>query len=216
MKRVHVSGDGVGRSSVVVSLLGTVALGCLSAGLIACEEEKPKAAAPVVSASVTPAAAAAPKPEKAKEPEKSGRPEKIDTTVTAERKSAIASSYADAKGFLVASELEETMKKNKALKDKGAALKAFDKQAQGKWVLFTGPVVNLTDTGFDLGVTFTPRMENDPMGMSRQFFMVTLTNIDGYSKEDFKTGQVVVALAKYDGAGKASKGYELVAKGNWK
>jgi hypothetical protein len=213
MKRVHVSGVRVGRDSAAVSLFGTVVLGLCCVVASGCEAEKPKAAPPAIAAPSVAPVAVAPKP---KEPPKSSRPEKIDVTVTPARKSEIEGAYAEAKGFAVSSEIEESLKKNKALKDKGPALKAFDKAAQGKWVLFSGPIVNLTETGFDLGVTFTPRLENDPMGMSRQFFMVTLAGIEGYSKADFKDGQVVVALAKYDGNAKASKGYELVATGHWK
>lgn len=213
MKRVHVR-TRIGRGSIAVSLISSMAFALAGASLSGCEEEKPKSAAPAITISATPAVAQA--PAKPKEPEKPKRPEKIDTDVTPERKAAIESSYAEAKGFVVASDIEESLKKNKALKDAGPALKAFDKAAQGKWVLFSGPIVNLTDKGFDLGVTFTPRMENDPMGMSRKFFMVTLNSVEGYSKEAFKDGQVVVALVKYDGNGKATKGYELVAAGNWK
>jgi hypothetical protein len=189
---------------------------CGAVALLGCEAEKPKTEAPAVSASQATAPVAASVESKPKAAAKSTRPEHIDLALTAERRSDVESAYSEAKGFLVGTELEETMKKNKALKDKGAALKAFDKAAKGKWVLFSGPIVNLTDTGFDLGVTFTPRMENDPMGMSRQFFMVKLDSVEGYTKDAFKDGQTVVALAKYDGDGKASKGYELVSTGHWK
>lgn len=54
------------------------------------------------------------------------------------------------------------------------------------------------------------------MGMSRQFFEVTMTHIDGYTKDAFKAGNMVVVLAKYLGAGKAGPGYELVAADVWK
>lgn len=182
--------------------------------LLACEAEKPKASeAPAASQSAVPTAAA--EPEKPRTPPKPARPTSIDPKQASERRAAIETAYSEAKGFLVAADLEETMKKNKALKDKGAALKVFDKAAKGKWVLFTGPIVNLTESGFDLGITFTPRLEGDVMGMSRQFFMVTLENVEGYAKEDFKNAHVAV-LAKYEGNGKASKGYELVEAGHWK
>jgi hypothetical protein len=83
-------------------------------------------------------------------------------------------------------------------------------------VLFAGPLVNLTDEGFDVGIVYTAQMANDPMGMSRQFFEVTLTEIEGYSKEKFKAGNVVVVLAKYNGGGKAGPGNEAVSAGVWK
>jgi hypothetical protein len=139
MKRVHVSGVRVGRDSAAVSLFGTVVLGLCCSVASGCEAEKPKAAPPAIAAPSVAPVAVAPKP---KEPPKSSRPEKIDVTVTPARKSEIEGAYAEAKGFAVSSEIEESLKKNKALKDKGPALKAFDKAAQGKWVLFSGPIVN--------------------------------------------------------------------------
>ena len=123
--------------------------------------------------------------------------------------------YAPAKGFVVASDLQAKLKKDKSLKDKKAAVAAFDKLARGKWVLFTGPLVNTTDDGFDIGLEYTPQLPNDPMGMSRQFFEVTMTQIDGYTKDAFKGGNLGVVLAKYVGAGKATPGYELVSAGVW-
>jgi hypothetical protein len=93
---------------------------------------------------------------------------------------------------------------------------AFDKAAKGKWILFSGPLVNLTDDGFDLGVVYTSQMQNDPLGMSRQFFEVTMKEIEGYSKDKFKAGNVVVVLAKYKGDAKAGPGHEVIEAGVWK
>ena len=192
---------------------------CLLPLLVACEEEKPKveakaapAATAVAAATPTPSAAPTPAPT-AEKPE---RPTKVETELSPARRSAVEAKYASAAGFLVASELEAKLKANKALKDKKAALGAFDKAAQGKWVLFTGPLVNLTDDGFDVGIVYTPQLPNDPMGMSRQFFEVTLSKVEGYTKDAFKTGNVVVVLAKYNGSGKAGPGYELISTGVWK
>lgn len=153
---------------------------------------------------------------KAEEPKKPTRPETIETELTAERRSAVESAYPDAKGFLVATEIEEGLKSNKSIKAKEAAVSTFDKQVKGKWVLLSGPMVNLTEDSFDLAVTYTPQAENDPMGMSRQFFTVTLSDVEGYEQSKFKPGSQVVVLAQYDGEGKASKGYELVETGHWK
>lgn len=198
-----------------------VAVVCFLAPLLgACEDTKPAAeskpavaSAPVAMPAPTPSAATPSAPAAAEKPE---RPAKIDTELTPARRSALETKYASAKGFLVADELEAKLKANKALKDKKAAVAAFDKAARGKWLLFSGPLVNLTDDGFDLGIVYTPQLPNDPMGMSRQFFEVTLSKIEGYSKEAFRTGNVVVVLAQYNGAGKAGPGHELVAAGDWK
>jgi hypothetical protein len=193
---------------------------CIFAALMGCEDEKPS---PAAKPAVTPAAAPTPSPtpsapSPATEPaaKTSERPSKIDMALTPERRSAIESKYGAATGFLAAAELEKKLKADKTLKDKKAAIAAFDKAARGKWVLFTGPLVNLTDDGFDVGFEYSPQLPNDPMGMSRQFFEVTLTKIEGYSKDAFKAGNVVVALVKYNGGGKASPGYELVSTNVWK
>ena len=185
--------------------------------LIGCEEEKPaaasKAAEPPKAAVPAPSAAPPVAPPVAEKPE---RPTKIDTELTPARRSAIEAKYPSAKGFLAVSEIETKLKANKALKDKKAAVSAFDKAAQGKWLLYTGQVVNLTDDGFDIAIVYTPQLPNDPMGMSRQFFEVTLSKVEGYSKQAFQTGNVGVVLAKYNGAGKAGPGQELVSTGDWK
>jgi hypothetical protein len=185
--------------------------------LFACEDEKPaspsKPAAPIATPAPTPSAApaAAPKAEKTSE-----RPSKVDTELTAARRAAVEAKYASAKGFLAASDLQAKLKADKSLKDKKAAITAFDKLARGKWLLFSGPLVNASDDAFDIGLEYTPQLPNDPMGMSRQFFEVTMTQVEGYAKDDFKGGNVGVVLAKYNGAAKASPGYELVAAGVWK
>jgi hypothetical protein len=186
--------------------------------VLGCEEEKPPAptkSAPSVVAAPTPTPSAAPAPEKpaAKTGE---RPSKVDMELTPPRRSAIEAKYAPAKGFLAVTELQAKLKADKSLKDKKAAVTAFDKIARGKWLLFTGPLVNLKDDGFDMALEYTPQLPNDPMGMSRQFFEVTMTEVEGYSKDAFKDGNVGVVLVKYTGAAKASPGYELVASGTWK
>jgi hypothetical protein len=203
--------------------LETTAFACaaLLTLIVGCEEQKPAPESkPAETASVAPATPS-PTPTPAPTPtaaqvDPSQRPEKIDTQLTDGRRAALETKYPSAKGFLVAKDLEEKLKGDKKIKDKKAAITAFDKVAKGKWILFSGPLVNLTDKGFDLGVVYTSQMANDPLGMSRQFFEVTLTYIEGYEKDRFKPGNVVVVLAKYDGGGKAGPGNEVVASGAWK
>jgi hypothetical protein len=189
---------------------------CAALSSVGCEAKAPPAEKAEVAAQ--PSAAPPPPipdPAPAATPEKPSRGD-VDTELNDARRSAIEEAVTDAKGFLVASEIEEELKKNKAIKEKEAAVKAFDRKAKGKWVLFAGPMVNLTDSGFDLAVTYTPRLSNDPMGMSRQFFTVTFSDIDGYKKDDFKAGDKVVVLAQYQGQAAANEGQELVAKEIWK
>ncbi len=194
-----------------------VSIGVLAL-ILGCEEEKPPAPSKPAPSAVTAAAptlSAAPAPEKAAA-KNADRPSKVDMELTAARRSAIEAKYAAAKGFLAVTELQAKLKADKSLKDKKAAVAAFDKIARGRWLLFTGPLVNLKDDGFDMALEYTPQLPNDPMGMSRQFFEVTMTEVEGYSKEAFKDGNLGVVLVKYAGAAKAPSGYELVATGVWK
>jgi hypothetical protein len=185
----------------------------LGVGLFGCEEEKkePAAAAPAVSALQT----AEPAPVEPPAPEKPPRPENIDMDLTDERRAKLAKAYGEAQGFLVAKDLEAQLKENKALKDEAKAVKAFDAKAKGKWILFTGTMVNLKPDTFDMAIVYTPQLPNDPIGMSRQFFTVTFSDVKGYDETKFKVGSAGVVLAKYDGNKKASQGYEVVEAGNW-
>lgn len=185
--------------------------------VVACESKDHTPPAPSAAAAQMPAAAPTPTPTPTPEPteQKPTRPEKIDTALTDEKRAKIEAAIPEAKGFVTSASVEEKMKANKGLKDKEKALPVFDKSLSGKWVLFTGPAVNLTDTGFDLGVTFTPQLPNDPMGMSRQWFPVKFSDVKGYEKSKLKDGQVVVVLAKYKGKQEASPGNELVALNLW-
>jgi hypothetical protein len=182
----------------------------------ACDDKKAAPAAETAAPAPTPP----PAPTPAKPPEpvaeaKSSRPEKIETEVTAERRGKAEAAVPEAKGFVVAQSLEDKLKANKTLKEKAAGVTAFDKMAKGKWLLFAGPISNPTESGFDLGITYTPQIKGDMMGMSRQWFPITFSSVKGYESTKFKPGQMVVVLAKYEGAQKASPGNELVATGNW-
>lgn len=192
-----------------------IAVLVLAVGVFGCEEEKkePATAAPAVSA----VQAAEPEPAAAEpaEPEKPARPETIEMDLTDERRAKLTKAYSEAQGFLVAKDLEAQLKENKTLKDEAKAVKAFDAKAKGKWILFTGTMVNLTKDGFDVAIVYTPQLPNDPMGMSRQFFTVTFSDIKGYDDTKFKVGSAGVVLAKYDGNKKAGPGYEVVEAGQW-
>ena len=201
-----------------VQLCCLVGYGALSM-LLGCEDEKPKSATPAPTPSALPTPAPAPPPSAAAAPKaenSSDRPSKVEMDLTPARRSAVEAKFPATKGFVAATELQTKLKADKSLKDKKAAIAAFDKLARGKWVLFAGPLVNTTDSGFDIGLEYTPQLPNDPMGMSRQFFEVTMSEVEGYDKDAFKGGNVGVVLVKYNGKGMASPGYELVAANVWK
>lgn len=193
-------------------------LGMLSAVVIignaACEDAKKAPEPAPTKAPAPPPVAPPPEPAHTEAP-KSTRPEKIDVALTPERRSKAEAAVPEAKGFVVASDLEEKLKANKKLKEKEGGVAAFDKLAAGKWVLFAGPIANLTESGFDVGITYTPQLKGDMMGMSRQWFPVTLSNVKGYDSSKLKVGNVLVVLAKYGGKQKAGPGTELVEAGAW-
>ena len=180
----------------------------------ACDEDKPKPK-PKPKATVAPIATqTAKKPEEEKKEGKAPRPRKLDKELTADKRKKIETAHSDAKGFVVLSELEEQLKKKKP-KAKDAALKAFDKIAKGKWILFVGPATNSKPEGFDMGVIYTPLMAGDPMGLSRQFFLVNFSDIKGYDEKRIPSGTMVAVLGKYAGKGKVESGYELVEEDNF-
>jgi hypothetical protein len=186
--------------------------------VLACDDDKPAPTAASATASALPAPAPTPTPEPSQPAPKaeSSRPAKLDLALTPERRTAIETKYPSEKGFLVEKELEAKLQKNKALKDEKTALAAFDKLAKGKWVLFSGNAANLAASAFDMGVVYTPQIPGDSIGMSKQWFPVHMSEVEGYKQDALKTGDLVVVLVKYDGASKASPGQELVATGVWK
>jgi hypothetical protein len=196
-------------------LLSACAAVCLVLG---CDDDKPAPTAASAAVSAAPAPAPTPTPEAPKPEPKadSDRPAKLDLTLTPERRTAIEAKYPSEKGFLVEREIEAKLQKNKALKDEKTALTAFDKLVKGKWILFTGNAANLAASNFDMGVVYTPQIPGDSIGMSKQWFPVHMSEVEGYKQDALKAGDMVVVLVKYDGAGKASPGQELVATGVWK
>jgi len=194
-------------SIVTAACIALLAGGCDNATKSA--NAKPK---PTTTAAATPPPAATPAPKPAAKPE---RPSQLDTKLTDARRDKIDKAHPEAKGFLVMADLQDKLKKNKALKAKEKAMSAFDAMAKGKWVLFTGPLTNAGDKGFSIGVTYTPRQKGDVMGMSRQFFLVKLTDVKGFNPNSMKNGTMVAVLAKYEGKGEAGPAYELVAEGDW-
>ena len=193
-----------------------VAAACLAFAVTGCDNStKTAQAKPAPSAKAAAAVAPPVETTAAPKPAKPERPEHLDTKLTDARRDKIDKAHPEAKGFVVMTDLQDKLKKEKGLKAKEDGMRAFDKLAKGKWVLFTGPLTNENDKGFSVGVTYTPRVKGDVMGMSRQFFLVELTDVKGYDKDSMKNGTQVAVLAKYEGKGKASPGYELVAEGNW-
>jgi hypothetical protein len=205
----------------VIAALAVASFTCLPA----CEEEKKEGpddeakakAAAVASAQAALEAAqkaAADRADEAKKP--SGPPvlKVTDLELTDERRGKIEEGVPDAKGFLAATDIEADIHKAK-LDDEAKAVKAWDAKTKGKWILIKGNIANITENDFDLAVTYTPQAPNDPMGMSKKFFFVKLSGVEGYEMKNYKDGQFAVMLMKYDGQKKASAGHDVVAEGYW-
>jgi hypothetical protein len=178
----------------------------------ACDDPpaKPATAATATTTSLPEPKASAPEAK----PTKAQRPEKLETNLTDARREKIEKAHPEAKGFVVMKDLEDKLK-TKKLKESKDGIKAFDALAKGKWVLFTGPLAEAKTDGFSLGVSYTPLVEGDRVGLSRQFFLVALSDVKGYDANEMKDGTMVVVLAKYTGSAKGGPGFELVADNAW-
>ena len=197
----------------MIDIKTCVALGALA--LAGCDESEAQPA-PKKTAPVAAPTASAPAPAKTNTaPSKPPRPAKLDTELTDARREKIEKAHPEAKGFVLAKDMEDKLKAQKKVDEKEAGIRAFDAMAKGKWVLFTGPMVEAKDDGFSMGITYTPRAEHDPMGLSRQFFLVAISDVKGFDAETMKSGTQVAVLAKYDGKAKAGPAFELVAEDNW-
>jgi hypothetical protein len=153
-----------------------------------------------------------------KEPENVVRHVGADETLTLTDaiRSRLESRHPEAAGFVTVEDIE---KKLFALDLKRGnddeALKHIDRIAKGKWILMTGPVTAATPEGFELPIRYTPRDPADPMGLTSQWISVKLTGVEGFDAKEYRPGEKTAALVKYDGGGKASKGFDLIMLRQW-
>ncbi len=143
------------------------------------------------------------------------RPTKIDHDLTEARRRRIESKLPDVRGFLVEGDLEEQMKHDKKIDRRERALETFDSLAKDRWVLFVGPMLNLDAEGFELAVAFIPESRRDKMAVTRLWFNVTISQLQGYRPVLLREGQETAVLARYRGDRQASPAYDLVGLGLW-
>jgi hypothetical protein len=143
------------------------------------------------------------------------RPAKISHELTDARRQRIEQKLGEVRGFLVESELEEQMKRDKKIDRRERALESFDGLAKDRWVLFVGPMINLDAEGFQMAVAFIPESRRDKMAVTRLWFNVTIAEIKGYRPVLLREGQETAVLARYQGNGQASPAYDLVGIGLW-
>jgi hypothetical protein len=175
----------------------------------------PSAAPESVSLEAKPASGSkAEKPEGAAKVVGEDRPKKVDATCTEERRARLEEAYPEAKGFLVAKDLESKLIAQK-ISHGTPATKAFDELARDQWVLFHGPLNALSRDSFELPLIFAPKSKKDPFGMSSMWLQIEFRDVVAYNSVTLEEGQDSVVLAKYNGNKQASPGYDLVALGIW-
>lgn len=140
-----------------------------------------------------------------------------DLVVTPERRAKLEAVVPEAKGFIDQREELEPKLFKQELK-RGAndtALEAFDKLAKGKYVLFSGYIIEPKPEGFDLAVRYTPRDPADPVGLTATWFPVHFTQVRGYDATAYQGGEPVAVLAKYEGAQATSAARDLISLEEW-
>jgi hypothetical protein len=139
-----------------------------------------------------------------------------DLVLTAERRARIEAAYPEAKGFLDGAELESRLYEQRLPRGKDTKARAtLDALAQGKWVLFTGNLMNATKDGFELALRYTPRDAKDRLGLTSTWLGIEFSNISGYDSSQYRAGEPVAILARYDGKQRAVAGYDLVLSNRW-
>jgi hypothetical protein len=199
--------------SSAVTRIALTALGCVLFGVLACEEDdKTKTPAPTQTSASQQPAQAKPAPDKSTiRP----RPKQVDTALSAARRAKIESAVPEAKGFLVAQQLETEVEAIDKINKESLAVRWLDEQAKGKWVLFTAPYNKISGEGFELPFNYARKSKRDPFGMSRMWVFVEFEDVKGHSTLMLNNGATAVILAKYLGDLKASPGHDLIALGLW-
>ncbi len=195
-------------------LLSLVASACTSstdaapAGAIAAIASESLAVRAPSSATATPPA-----------PEKPGprRPgDSNDLILTPSIRARLEHFAPEARGFTTSLALEEALYKLQLKRGVDAdAVKALDRLAKGKWVLFTGNIGGVTPGTFQLPIRYTPKDQNDPLGLTSVWVSIEFTNINGYDSSKYQPGELTAILARYDGKLKATTGYDTILLDHW-
>lgn len=139
-----------------------------------------------------------------------------DLVLTPERRTKLEAQFPAAQGFLELRELEAALFKRdlkRGANDK--ALVDFDKLAKGRYVLFTGFLMDPKPEGFDLAVRYTPRDPADPVGLTATWFPVHFSRVSGFDQTQYSGGEPVAVLAKYEGNQATSDSHDLVSLELW-
>lgn len=191
-----------------------IALISLAFCVCGCDKDRKAEPAPPPPSAAVEQPAAEPS-EESDDPAGGPRPEHIDLTLTAARREKIESEIPEARGFLVASELEGEVEALNKINKEALVKRWLDEQAEGKWVLFTGPYNKVEGEQFQLPFNYAKKSKRDPFGMSKMWVFVRFDNVKGHNTLYVSEGKPAAVLAKYKGSLQAAPGYDLVAMGLW-
>lgn len=139
-----------------------------------------------------------------------------DLVLTAERRAHVERAIPEAKGFLDAADLERSLYERRLPRGKDAkATAALDQLAQGKWVLFTGNLMKPSKDGFELALRYTPRDAKDRLGLTSTWLAIQFANVSGFDSSQYRAGEPIAVLARYDGKNRAAPGYDLILSNHW-
>lgn len=211
--RAYLAKQVIGRWLVVSPLMCSLLTSCDSKTK---EETPPQISEAAAAASAALEAARAAAAEKAARKVIRRAKDDADLIVTPERRAKIEAAVPDAKGFLDQRELEQQLHKQDLKRGNNeAAIKAFDKLAKGRFVLFTGYIVDPKADGFELALRYTPRDPADPVGLTATWFPVHFANVEGYDATAYRAGERLAVLARYEGAQRASQARDLILLEQW-
>lgn len=202
------------RRFTLVTFLAVIA-GCSTS-----KERKPQAMAEIASGSLAVRAnVPATVPSVPALPEKPVivRPKDAADLITSAEKRARVETFApETRGFLTSEQIENELYKLDLKRGKDAdAVKALDRIARGKWVLFTGNIGAIASGSCELPIRYTPKDPNDSLGLTSVWVPIRISGIKGYDANEYRPGELAVVLARYEGEKKASPGYDLVLLQKW-
>lgn len=145
------------------------------------------------------------------------RPSEHEIVVlTPEHRAIIENRHPEAAGFVSDDQLEEQLFAMELRRGQdGKATDALDRLAKGKWIFVAGPIVNPQSDGFELAIAYTPRDPKDPIGLTSQWINIKFTKIEGYDPTEYRIGEQMAVLAKYNGRRGASPGFDLILLEDW-
>jgi len=192
--------------------------GFVALALVSCSSSKEKSSggmAEIASGSLavraplptsTPSASAAPSKPVVARPR-----DAVDLIVSPEKRARVEQLAPEARGFLTSEELERKLYELELKRGKDAdAVKALDRLAKGKWVLFTGNIGAITPEGCELPIRYTPKDPNDSLGLTSVWVPIQISAIKGYDATEYRAGELTAILARYEGGRKATPGYDVV------